>query len=263
MTATEVLALLKQRHSRDIFIPEPGTGSSWSQSYGRVDAWACRRSYSRPMSFGYEIKVARHDFLRDNKWVKYLPICSQFYFVAPHGIIARDEIPEAAGFLEVSKNGTKLFTRKKAPPRPFEIPTMFTLSLLNNRLSLTLPDRLNDGTRADRMRAVEEKLQADRNGQRLGEIVSAKTRMALYEAGQRAAAAERKANDLQAVSDFLAELGIPPSGAGWRSAVNILQGQLRELSTGDAGQLHPGEMKRMAKQLDALAEKIQTLLGGI
>ena len=53
---------------------------------------------------GYEFKVNRSDFLKDNregKWKKYLKYCHTFTGVCPPGIIRREEIESPAGLLWV------------------------------------------------------------------------------------------------------------------------------------------------------------------
>jgi hypothetical protein len=82
-----------------------------------------RRSWSRPNTYGYEIKVNRSDFINDDKWNNYLKYCSDFYFVTPPGIIEVNEIPEEVGLLVTSVNGKRLYTKKKAISRlKVEIP---------------------------------------------------------------------------------------------------------------------------------------------
>jgi hypothetical protein len=131
MNATSIVKLLAEKHHDDVFVAECKMGSSWGfdvRSKGRprqgsgsgarrLDAWAMRRSWARPLFVGYEIKVSRHDFLRDTKWRSYLPVCNKFFFVCPPGLIDPDEIGEGAGLMEVFQDGAGLRTRKRAPHR--------------------------------------------------------------------------------------------------------------------------------------------------
>ena len=48
----------------------------------------------------YEVKSSRGDFLRDDKWERYLDFCTHFAFVAPAGAIFRWELPSAIGLIE-------------------------------------------------------------------------------------------------------------------------------------------------------------------
>lgn len=116
MSADKIKKLLEIRHRDDVFVTECNTGST-SGGYNRLDAWAMRKSWSKPLTIGFEIKVSRQDFLRDDKWPNYLPYCNEFYFVAPHGLIDPDEVPEGSGLLAASINYAKIFTKKKAAYR--------------------------------------------------------------------------------------------------------------------------------------------------
>lgn len=122
ITANDLLLLLAKRHFKDVFITECKSGSTYAANHKRLDAWAMKKSWVSPFTFGYEIKVNRNDFLKDDKWPAYLKLCNYFYFVVPHGIVSLEEIPESCGLLICSKNGTMLFTKKKAPFREVIIP---------------------------------------------------------------------------------------------------------------------------------------------
>lgn len=65
----------------------------------RIDA-VCFNRYNRKIK-GYEVKLTRADFLADKKWERYLPYCNYFSFVAPRGIIKKEELPEKIGLIEV------------------------------------------------------------------------------------------------------------------------------------------------------------------
>jgi hypothetical protein len=94
VTSGDIIKLLKTKHSEDIFVPECKDGPSGS-SFAMIDAWAMPRSWSHPAVTAYEIKISRSDFVRDNKWQKYLACCNLFYFVAPTGIIDPNELPKS------------------------------------------------------------------------------------------------------------------------------------------------------------------------
>ena len=112
-TAGEVLRLLRDRHAKDFGLAECKMGSTWLGSGMRMDYWAMAKSWAKWKTWGYEIKVSRQDFLRDDKWREYLPYCHEFYFVAPPGIIEPNELPAEAGLLVTSKNVTRLYRKKK------------------------------------------------------------------------------------------------------------------------------------------------------
>ena len=123
MTSDAIKYLLAVRHAKDVFVEECKNGPTHNaKNLIKLDAWAMSRSWANPHTFGYEIKVSRSDFLSDNKWTQYLKYCSQFYFVAPAGVIKPDELPKRVGLVVPTKNGTKLLTKKKAPIRSVKIP---------------------------------------------------------------------------------------------------------------------------------------------
>ena len=58
--------MLEIRHSEDIYVPECKSGQSWgNDTCYRLDEWAMKKSYSKPLITGYEIKVSRNDFMND------------------------------------------------------------------------------------------------------------------------------------------------------------------------------------------------------
>lgn len=123
--ASELIKMLALRHSKDVFIPECKDGPTQSVSrYLRMDAWAMNKSWAHPVAFAYEVKVSRSDFLQDNKWPAYLPLCNQFYFVAPAGLVDISELPAEVGLLTAAGKGDggRLITKKKAPHRDVQIP---------------------------------------------------------------------------------------------------------------------------------------------
>lgn len=136
-TAGLITQLLRGRHKDDLFIPECKNGSTWLDNHVRFDAYAMKKSYKKPLSVGYEIKVSRSDFLNDEKWHKYLEYCNEFYFVCPTGLIDKSEVPAEAGLMYVSKTGTKLFTKKKAPWRECTIPEDMYRYILYSRTKIT------------------------------------------------------------------------------------------------------------------------------
>ena len=136
MKAEDILKILKERHSEDVFISQCKDGPSYG-GMKQMDAWVMKKSWSNQLSIVYEIKVSRRDFIGDNKWPNYLPYCNQFYFICPHGIILSDELPEEAGLIYVSKTGNRLFTKKKAPHRKVEIPESLYRYILMARCKIT------------------------------------------------------------------------------------------------------------------------------
>lgn len=121
ITAADISILLGNRHSNDVFIPQCKDGGS-GHSFGQIDAWAMKTSWSSPALYGYEIKVSRNDFLRDTKWQKYLGMCNELYFVCPPKMIEPNEVPDECGLLWTTKNCGRLYSKKKAPFRKIDFP---------------------------------------------------------------------------------------------------------------------------------------------
>ncbi len=121
MTADHIIKLLRARHADDVFVAECKDGPTQSVSnYSKLDAWVMPRSWSHPHLTGYEIKVSRADFLGDEKWRNYLPLCNYLYFAAAPGVIRASELPPSIGLMEASVTGSRLFIKQKAQYR--EIP---------------------------------------------------------------------------------------------------------------------------------------------
>lgn len=143
--SSRFIELLAARHSKDVFVPECKDGPTQSVSnYLRMDAWVMNKSWANPCVTGYEIKVSRSDFIGDNKWPAYLPLCNQFYFVAPKGLIDPSELSPDAGLLQVAGDGsgTRLLTKKKAPYRQVAIPEDIYRYVLMCRVKVAPEDPL-------------------------------------------------------------------------------------------------------------------------
>jgi len=136
-----ILNALLTKHLKDLCVPECKTGSTWtSRSFRQLDLWVMKKSWANPWTVGYEIKTNRSDFLNDNKWQEYLQYCSDFYFVAPSGIVNVEELPKEVGLLVTSQSGRQLYTKRKAVRRNIEIPSsiyryilMWRVQVINER----------------------------------------------------------------------------------------------------------------------------------
>jgi hypothetical protein len=135
MTARDILAKLALRHADAVFVPECRNGPAAARGLGILDAVAIARSWSKPRIYGYEIKVSRSDFLRDEKWQTYLPMCNDLYFVCPRNLIQPNEVPEGVGLLWAGE-GTRLFTKVRAPRRNIEPPVDMLKYILISRAKI-------------------------------------------------------------------------------------------------------------------------------
>lgn len=119
MNATMILDLLAEKHPPPewAFLREvrAGTGYTGTRDRGRtleadverrLDGWAINGySSKRRQRVAYEVKVSKGDFCRDvTKPLKRragLLLSNLFYYVAPAGVIAPDQVPPECGLLEV------------------------------------------------------------------------------------------------------------------------------------------------------------------
>ncbi len=138
ITAEAVVKLLCCRHNKDICVPQCKTGGSWGGGRLNImDLWVMKTSWTQPTVYAYEVKVSRADFMQDDKWPGYLEYCNEFYFAAPPGVIDPKELPPEAGLLITSKNGKKIYRKKKAAYRAVEIPEDLFRYILMWRAEIT------------------------------------------------------------------------------------------------------------------------------
>lgn len=137
MTEHEITKLLAQRHHNDLFVPQCKNGPTQGvDNYMRLDAWAMAKSWVHPKFTAYEIKISRGDFLQDEKWRSALQYCNEFYWVAPQGLIDPAEIDPTCGLLIVSKNCTRLFSKKRAQYREINFPEELVSYVLMCRVNM-------------------------------------------------------------------------------------------------------------------------------
>jgi len=132
--AETILGLLAKRHGKDVFVCECKNGPTWFGPHSRLDAWAMKRSWAHPCTWGYEVKSSRGDFLKDDKWRAYMEYCNQFYFACPTGMIEVEELPQDVGLLWASKTGGRLYTKRKAAHREANIPEDFWRYIVMSRI---------------------------------------------------------------------------------------------------------------------------------
>jgi hypothetical protein len=122
--ADHIKRALSKKHSDDFFTTECKNGPSHSAGKGQLlilDALAIKKSWANPCITGYEIKVDRQDFMRDEKWPGYKEYCHRFSFVCPKGMIEPEELPEDIGLIYYNVEKESLYTKRKAAYRDIEI----------------------------------------------------------------------------------------------------------------------------------------------
>ena len=237
ITAEMIIKLLLNKHSEDICIPECKSGATWSaRKMKRFDMWIMKRSYTKPMTWIYEIKVARNDFLQDDKWQTYLPYCSEFYFVAPTGIIDPKEVPEQAGLLLSSKNATRLYCKKKAPHRDIKIPEDLYKYILMSRTRIvdSTYTNKNNGNN-NRKQYWQNWLAEKKENQELGYNVSTRIRR-LYDKNVEFVKKEQnrleiRIEKLEHAKKILEELGFNGNNLGWAYETKIRE-RIAEINAG-------------------------------
>jgi hypothetical protein len=107
---------LQSKHDNlgDIFAAQVKLGPAGSKI---MDAVAIKKTWSPKTVIGYEIKVSRQDFLKDQKHPVYMQNCNIFYFVTLKDIVKEGELPEGAGHMIYNPDTDKLRIVKKAPYR--------------------------------------------------------------------------------------------------------------------------------------------------
>ena len=134
LRADEIIRVLQRRHSRDLWFTEVKDGSTWLRNHVRLDALAIRPSWTHPRFTGYEVKVSRSDFLRDEKWDAYLPLTHQFSFACPWDLIQPEELATDIGLYWVSPEGRVKQVRKPVLRPMTELPTALLYYVILSRL---------------------------------------------------------------------------------------------------------------------------------
>lgn len=211
--AQELVDLLAARHSKDVFIPECKDGPTHYTSHVRMDAWAMNKSWAHPVVAAYEVKVSRADFLKDNKWPAYLPLCNQFYFVAPAGLIDLSELPAEAGLLTCAGkgNGARLLTKKKAPHRDVVIPEEVYRYILMCRVAIA-PE--HHAAQEDRTAHWRRWLIDKGENQRLGYEVSKRIRQRAQEIERENDRLQRAIEAYEDLKTWLESMGLSTSDWG-------------------------------------------------
>ena len=128
MTAEHILDALIAKAGDSIFASE----LQLSGGDRRCDFWTISPNSSAGFhAVAYEIKVSRQDFKRDHaiKQREARLYSDRFFYVAPAGMIKKEEVPDWAGLMEF--DGESLRTVVNAPIRDKDAPSwQFVVSLI-------------------------------------------------------------------------------------------------------------------------------------
>jgi len=249
LTAGSILDLLAAKHWKDVFVSECKTGPTHGAEFRRMDAWAMRKSWTNPCCVAYEVKVSRSDFLKDQKWRRYLPYCNQLYFVCPRGVIQDGELSAEAGLLAVTANGRRLLTKRKAPFRDVEIPEGVFRYILMARVQVTREHQLRDRATHWRDWLAKKRENAELGwnvSQRIRELVE--ERITKVEHQNRALAKEN--SKLAEIKQLCDELGINPRSV-W-DAKRTLQQKLDDI--------RGGRLLRQIDEVSTALTKVQAMI---
>ncbi|HUW33402.1 MAG TPA: MmcB family DNA repair protein [Planctomycetota bacterium] len=257
--AQDLLSLLGRRHAKDLFVPECKSGPTWGGSHFRLDAWAMRRSWVNFCTFGYEIKVSRSDFIRDEKWRFYLAYCHELFFCTPKGLVKPDELPPEVGLIEATSNGRRLVLKKRAAHRQLQIPEeLFCYILMCRAKIIERQDGYSE--RPDR-EWWEEWMKMRIEERRFGKIVGKAIRQTI---DQRIRAAEdrneelaRENRDLSEVREQIRQL-FP---AGFNPSSYQITDRLEQLGLLGPMQRLEGTLERLEDQIAHTKRAIATAKG--
>lgn len=210
MNANDIQRLLAKRHSDDVFVPECKNGPTQTARHLRLDAWVMKKSWSKPLVTGYEIKVSRQDFLNDDKWHGYLDYCNELYFACPTGLIDPTELPDEVGLLYVTKTGNKLIKKKQAQRRSVDIPESIFRYILMARTRIDSEGRI-EGRHSCMADYWRDWLNKKNDNREIGYLVSEKIRKIVNETNEENMMLKRKMATYDNIIQRLNELGFDSS----------------------------------------------------
>ncbi len=244
---------LGKRHIDEVYLTEVKTGPTWYARPGelkRLDAVAIKKSWTNPRITGYEVKVSRSDWLKDEKWPGYRDYCHRLYIACPSGLIQPTELAEDVGLVWYYPETDKAAVRKAALFREVEVPASMFYHLL---ISHTTSDRHPFFSSA---REYFEALRRDKDERRkLGHYVAGQIAETLrsyeeeaLELRRRAERAEEKAAKWDRVDALLQGFGVN-TWRGWED-------KLRQLLTSKV----PPQAVKLIQRLSEDASKLQSLV---
>lgn len=236
ITANTLINLLTARHKKDVFVAECKLGSTWATGVGtalRLDAWVMRRSWSPWETIGYEVKVSRQDFQRDQKWVDYLAVCHKFYFVCTRGLIEPADLVPGVGLIWMTDTGNRLVTKvpaQRREPDDAAIIRLLTYVLMSRSVIVSDMHAANEGLGlggilprgVERTAAIERHVrEAEANG-KLAEFVAEHIRKQSDESRKRLAQAEKIEEQIAKFDELLAARGLVWKDKEWRRLDSVV-----------------------------------------
>lgn len=230
ITATKITELLGQRHKDDLFVSQCKNGESYGRKLLKLDGWALVRTWSPVTTIGYEIKVDRRDFEKDQKWPGYVPYVHRFYFVCPPGLIKAHELPKGIGLVWTTMAGDKLLTKVRAAPQepdPVKMTSLMLYVLMSR--TVVVPDMFwanqkkipSQGDRLEEVRQAVEQAEARKE---LAWVVNQHIRSRFADMQQEVHDARMMKQDVDRFVDELKMVGIEwdPTGRCWSETNRVL-----------------------------------------
>lgn len=212
VTASVLLNALAARHAKDVFVPECKNGPTQTGNHRRLDAWVMLKTWSPVTLIGYEIKVSRADWRRDEKIADYMGLCNLLNLVAPKGVIPVEELPDGVGLLELAGSGTgaRLITKRRASRREIPVPASLLFYVLMCRTTIDAKGEDPEQRQKWRTDSMRDWAYGKEDRMKLHYAISQKIRDRFRECEEAREAAERRAADLARIDARIRELGFDP-----------------------------------------------------
>jgi hypothetical protein len=259
-TAADLQRMLADRHLEDVFVPECKDGPSQTRSHLRLDAWVLLKTWSPITTIGYEIKVDRADWRRDEKMHNYMPLCHLLYVVAPKGLVPIEELPSGVGLMEPVGTAGRLQIKRKAARRDILLPAELMVYVLMCRTRITRERTDYDPSdRSWRVKELQEWIAGKESRTALSYAVSQKIREAFDKQEQQLRRERERNDELQRVKERIAELGFdvnqPVSAWAVKDKLNALNRTVSQNTLWD--------LRQSARKLAQIADDLERLKKGI
>jgi len=212
VTAHDVLAAIRRSHSKDLVVPECKNGPTMTGSHVRMDAWVLLSTWSPLTTVGYEIKVSRADWRRDNKLGQYQGLCHMLWVAAPKGVVPVEELPDGVGLKELcgSGDGARLVTKRKATRAEIQLPTQLMAYVLMSRVTVTSEASVESWGSATR-HELERWASSKDSARSLHWALNRKIRDRFDHEHKIAEDAAHRAAQLEHIRDRIVEMGFDPT----------------------------------------------------
>jgi len=209
--ASVLVAALQRKHSDAVFVSECKDGPTQTrESHRRLDAWVLLKTWSPITTIGYEVKVTRSDWRRDEKLTDYMALCHQLYIVAPKGVVPIEELPSGVGLIESVGDQYRLVTRRKAARRRIDMPVELLVYVLMCRAKITR-ERDDRDLPHWRVEALRRWLAEKDDDRTLSYAVNEKLKRAFDKQGREIEETRSRIKQLEHIEARIREFGFDPN----------------------------------------------------